>query len=286
MTCERSPPHGRSRPWSNTQNGRVTAEQVLDLRIDSLVRDGVQVLHDLAWTVRRGEHWAMVGPNGSGKTTLLRVLAGYLWPTRGSVEVLGKRFGQTDVRDLRKQIGVVSSALVGWLPADLTARTMVATGFEGSIGLPWVSISATQRAAAEAALVAMGAAGIADRVYGVLSQGEQQRVMIARSIVHRPALLVLDEPCGGLDPVARERFLRDLANLATAQGAPAVVFVTQHLDEIPPFVTHALALRAGAREAAGPVGEVFVAPVMSRVFGVPCTVERRGERWAFTPDVR
>ena len=123
----------------------MSADRNLDLRIDSLVRDGVEVLHDLEWSVGRGEHWALVGPNGSGKTTLLRVLAGYLWPTRGSVTVLGERFGATDVRELRKRIGVVSSALVGWLPGNLTARTMVATGFEGSIGLPWVSISATQR---------------------------------------------------------------------------------------------------------------------------------------------
>ena len=263
----------------------MRSARILDLRIDSLMREGVEVLHDLEWSVGRGEHWALVGPNGSGKTTLLRILAGYLWPTRGSVTVLGERFGETDVRELRKRIGVVSSALVGWLPADLSARTMVATGFEGSIGLPWVSISATQRAAAEAALVAMGAASIADRAYGVLSQGEQQRVMIARALVHRPALLVLDEPCGGLDPFARERFLGDLANLVTAPGHPAVVFVTHHLEEIPAFVTHALALRTGARIASGLVADVFVSSVLSRTFGARCIVTQREGRWTLVPEI-
>jgi len=258
-------------------------DTILDLRVDSLVRDGTEILREVAWTVRRGEHWALVGPNGSGKTTLLQILAGYLWPTRGRVTVLGRRFGETDLRELRKAVGVVSSALVGWLPADLDARTMVATGFEASIGLPWVPITAAQRAAAEAALAAIGAAALADRPYGVLSQGEQQRVMIGRALVHRPALLVLDEPCGGLDPVARERFLRDLATLAASASAPSIVLVTHHLEEIPSFVTHALALRDGAAAAAGPVGDVLTPPVMTRVFGVPCAVERRAGRWTLAP---
>lgn len=256
---------------------------ILDLRVDSLARDGVELLRDVRWTVRRGEHWALVGPNGSGKTTLLRILAGYLWPTRGGATVLGRRFGETDVRELRKAIGVVSSALVGWLPAELDALTMVATGFEASIGLPWLPITAAQRAAATDALASIGAAALAERHYGVLSQGEQQRVMIARALVCRPALLVLDEPCGGLDPVARERFLRDLAALARSAAGPAIVLVTHHLEEIPPFVTHALALRAGEAAASGPIADVLTAPVMREVFGVPCAVERRGGRWVLSP---
>jgi iron complex transport system ATP-binding protein len=257
-------------------------DAILDLRIERLARERHVLLHDLAWTVRRGEHWAIVGPNGSGKTTLVRVLAGYLWPSRGEVTVLGQRFGEVDVRELRKIIGIVSSSLVEWLPPDLDARTTVATGFEASIGLTHVAIDDAERAAADAALAAVGAAAIAGRAYGVLSQGERQRVMIARALVHEPALLILDEPCAGLDPVARERFLADLGGLIASGRAPALVLVTHHLEEIPPQITHALALRSGTSVASGPVAEVLTAPVMSEVFGAPCAVARVGSRWTLS----
>jgi len=256
------------------------SEVILDLRVERLAREHHVLLHDVAWTVRRGEHWAVVGPNGSGKTTLVRVLAGYLWPSRGEVTVLGERFGATDVRELRKAIGIVSSSLVEWFPQDLDARSVVATGFVASIGLSHVPIDATQSGAADAALAAIGAAAIAGRAYGVLSQGEQQRVMIARALVHRPALLMLDEPCAGLDPVARERFLRDLGTLATSERTPALVLVTHHLEEIPPLVTHALALRAGTTVASGPIGDVLTDAVMSDVFGARGAVARADGRWS------
>jgi iron complex transport system ATP-binding protein len=255
---------------------------VLDLRIERLARERHVLLHDIAWTVRRGEHWAIVGPNGSGKTTLVRVLAGYLWPSRGEVTVLGQRFGEIDVRELRKAIGIVSSSLVEWLPPDLDARATVATGFEASLGGGHAPIGDSQLRRADDALSAVGAAAIAARPYGVLSQGERQRVMIARALVHEPALLILDEPCAGLDPVARERFVNDLATLITSGRAPSLVLVTHHLEEIPPRITHALALRSGTAVASGPLTDVLTEPVMSRVFDARCSVRRDGARWSMS----
>lgn len=249
----------------------MTGAAVLDLRIRSLVRDTREVLRDVSWTVSRGEHWVVLGPNGAGKSTLVQVLAGYLWPSAGSVAVLGQEFGGTDLRALRKAIGVVSSSLAAWLPRELDGLTTVATGFEAAVGLPWVPITDDQRAAALAALTAISAGHLAVRTYGTLSQGEQQRVMIARALVHRPALLVLDEPCAGLDPVARERFVRDLSALA-ARSRCSLVLVTHHLEEIPACATHALVLGAGRVVASGPLADTVTSRVLSEAYGVPCDV--------------
>ncbi len=253
---------------------------VLELRVDSLRRERVEILCGIDWTIRRGEHWALIGPNGSGKTTLLNLLAGYLWPTRGSLVVLGHAFGAVDLRDLRRSIGIASDALAHRFPPELAALDVVASGFEASIGLSWRPFTDEQRAAARRALDTVGAGAIALRRYGVLSEGEQQRVMIARALVHEPALLVLDEPCAGLDPLARERFLADLTRLAATRRAPAMVFVTHHVEEIPSFVGHALVLKAGRALAAGRITDVLTAAVLSDAFDAPCVVERRDGRFA------
>lgn len=258
---------------------RPAGATILELRADLVFNGEREVLSGIDWTVRQGEHWAIVGPNGSGKSTLLRVAAGELWPSRGRVVLFGKTLGTTDLSELRTAIGIVSTAVAARLPPDLDARTQAATGFAVSIGIGWRGITDEQLRAADAALEAVGARGLADRPYGRLSQGEQQRVLIARALVRKPALLLLDEPCAGLDPVARERFLRDLATLREAPSAPSLVFVTHHLEEIPEFVTHALALREGTSVASGAVDQVLTSKVMSDVFGQDCSVARAGGRW-------
>jgi iron complex transport system ATP-binding protein len=152
----------------------------------------------------------------------------------------------------------------------------VASGFEASVGL-WREPSVDEWAKARGALAALGAEHLAARRLGVLSQGERQRVLIARTLVHGPALLVLDEPCEGLDPLARDRLLADLARLAARPDAPALVQVTHHVEEIGPYVTHALLLSEGAVVAQGPVDEVLTAEQLGRAFGAPCVVEREAD---------
>ena len=237
---------------------------VLDLVIEGLWTVERPILGRIEWCVRRGEHWAIVGPNGAGKTTLLRVLAADLWPSRGQVAVLGRRFGGSDLRELRQAIGVVSTATADRIPEWETGRAIV---------------DPAERGAAGAALATLGAAHLAERVYSTMSQGERQRVLIARALAVGPSLLLLDEPCAGLDPVARERFLADLGSLAERIDAPSLVLVTHHIEEIPPFVTHLLALRDGAVVARGPIRDVLTDDAMSTTFGVPCRVERDQGRW-------
>ncbi len=248
------------------------ATPVARVEVGSFRRDGVEILHEVRWTIRAGEHWVLLGPNGSGKTSLLRILAAYEWPSQGEVEVLGEKFGRFDLRELRKRIGLVCPALAPRFPEWDDARSIVLSGIDAAIG-PSRKFSAEEERRALAALESVAASHIARRPFGALSEGERQRVLIARAFLPAPALLVLDEPCEGLDPLARERLLEDLARFAARPGAPTMVLVTHHLEEIPPFVSHGLLLAGGAVVATGPVEEVVTTAHLSRAFGVPCEVK-------------
>ena len=229
------------------------------------------ILEDVRWRIEPSQHWALVGPNGCGKSTLLAILSGDLWPSNGVVHVLGQEYGRVDKRELRKRIGVVSSALFGMLPTEDTGEEIAASGLLAMIG----KLGAPSPEALEngrRALAKVGAESTGKKPYGVLSQGEKQRVMIARALVSDPALLVLDEACSGLDPVARERFLADLATLSRDTG-PTQVHVTHHLEEIPGFVTHALVLREGRVLAMGRAAEVLTSETLTKAFDAPCRVE-------------
>jgi iron complex transport system ATP-binding protein len=244
---------------------------VARVEVGSFRRDGVDILRGVEWTIESGQHWAVLGPNGSGKTSLARILGAYEWPSEGAVEVLGDRFGRTDLRELRKKIGLVSSALEPRFPEGEDALSIVLSGLEASIGRNR-AFTRAEEARALSALESLGAGHLALRAFGVLSQGERQRVLIARALVASPRLLVLDEPCEGLDPVARERFLDDLSRLCTVREGPTMVLITHHLEEIPPFVTNVLLLAGGKTVAAGPVAEVLTDAHLTSAFGVSCQV--------------
>jgi iron complex transport system ATP-binding protein len=239
-------------------------------------RDDTVMLADLSWEVRAGEHWAMLGSNGAGKTSLINVLMAYEHPSSGQVEVLAQRFGAADWRAMRRRIGVVSSALHAHTSDSERAVHAVASGKFAAFG-PWSEPSAADLDRAAQILADMGAAAIADRPWRVLSQGERQRVLIGRALMADPEVLLLDEACAGLDPVARERLLAVVGRLARAR--PAVVLVTHHIEEIIPAITHVLVLRRGRVAAAGPKEEVLTSAVLGAAFEHPVTVRRRGERY-------
>lgn len=255
---------------------------VVELNGIVLERDAVRILDGVSWSIRKGENWALVGANGCGKTTLLKVVAGYEWPTSGGVAVLGERFGETDLRLLRRRIGWVSSSLVQRFPPDDPAHSIVLSGFEASVGL-WREFSREEHVAAFEALADVGAAAIAERPWKVLSQGERQRVLIARSLVCRPPLMILDEPCAGLDPAAREYFLDDVESLASMADAPSFVLVTHHVEEIRGCFAKAMVMKSGRVLAEGSVAECLVDATMAAAFGAPCRVrpEGRGYRLDF-----
>jgi iron complex transport system ATP-binding protein len=242
---------------------RTPILEVLGLAIE---RGHTRILRDVSWRVERGQHWVVLGANGSGKTSLLRSLTGYLPPTAGQVAVFGKIYGETDWRDLRLRIGLVTSTLQPHVPPAEPALETVLSGKFAQLDL-WAKTTRADRAAAKRILQRVNATPLAEREWMFLSQGERQRVLIGRALMARPRLLILDEPCAGLDPVAREQFLKFLNDLARRPGAPALVLVTHHVEEITPAFTHALVLRAGRVVAAGPKALVVTSAVLSRAFG-------------------
>ena len=241
-------------------------------------RSETRILDDVSWTVQRGEHWVILGANGSGKTSLLSSLTGYLSPTSGSVSVLGQTFGESDWRDLRTHVGLVSSSVRQMLPDHEPALLTVISGKYAMIDY-WGRIKTADRTAAARILRQIEATHIADRRWEVLSQGERQRVLIGRALMARPRLLILDEPCAGLDPVAREHFLAFVQRLGSRRGAPALIFVTHHVEEIVPVFTHALLLRDGRVLAAGKKRAVMTSAHMSETFDAPLRLAQKEGRY-------
>jgi len=237
------------------------------------------ILHDVDWTVRAGEHWAVIGLNGSGKTSLTALVNGYAWPTRGTLEVLGRRLGEAPVAEIRRRIGWVSGAMADEVAALGAERVLdvVVGGRDASIGR-WRALGPEDAGEAEAALGRFGADHLADRAFPTLSQGERQRVLLARAFVARPEILILDEPCAGLDLKAREALLASLGAMMAGPQAPTVVYVSHHAEEVLPALTHALLLGEGRVVAAGPKRQVLTSARLSAALEVPVTVRWRGGR--------
>jgi len=247
----------------------------------SVVRDGTALLDDVSLTIRAGERWVVLGPNGSGKTTLLRVAGAALWPTRGVVEILGERLGRVDMRQLRRRISTVSASVTRVLRPTQSALDVVLTGRNGALETWWDEYSDAERAEADRLLrdVGFGGDSFDERPFGLLSEGERQQVLLARALMGRPELLLLDEPAAGLDLGARERLVGRLAALAADPGVPPLVLVTHHVEEIPPGATHAALVRRGRIVASGPVQAVLESGRISECFGMEVEVNRSAGRW-------
>lgn len=251
---------------------------ILEVRELSIRRDVVRILDGLTWTVNPGEHWIMLGANGSGKTSLLSALTGYLSPTSGEITVLGQTFGESDWRELRKHIGLVSSSVRQMMADHEPALTTVISGKYAMIDY-WGRVKREDQAAGMRILKQIEASHLAARSWLVLSQGERQRILIGRALMARPKLLILDEPCAGLDPVARESFLTFLQRLGSRRSAPALILVTHHVEEIAPVFTHALLLRGGKSLASGGKETVLTSANLSKAFGSPMKLTHENGRY-------
>ncbi|MFE1766364.1 ABC transporter ATP-binding protein [Streptomyces angustmyceticus] len=238
---------------------------------------GQVILDAVDWRVRSGEHWALLGANGAGKTTVLRLVGALMFPTVGSVEVLGHRLGSVDVRELRAAIGLVSDAQK--VPQDATGHTVVLTGASGTVQPLWRTYDAATRERAHELLAELDCKELAERPYGVCSGGQRARILIARALMADPRLLLLDEPFNALDLPSREDLIDALHRLALGRPELATVTVTHHLEELSPSVDHALLLREGRVQARGPVDEVLTGERMTACFGRPIEVSRHEGRW-------
>jgi iron complex transport system ATP-binding protein len=255
------------------------SDEVLKLRGVSVRRDASLLLRNVDWTAHEDERWIVIGPNGAGKTTLLQVAATLLYPTEGTVEVLGERLGDVDVFELRPRIGLTSAALAERVPSGEKVIDLVLTASYAVLGRWKEEYESSDVTRAVELLDALGCAHLIRRRFSTLSEGERKRVQIARAMMPDPEILLLDEPAAGLDLGGREDLLRRLSALASNPKAPAMVLVTHHVEEVPDGFTHAMLLRRGAVLTAGPIDEVFTAKNLSRCFGVPLAIERHERRW-------
>ncbi len=253
---------------------------VLSLSGVTVVRDGATLLAGIDWVVEEGQRWVLLGPNGAGKTTLLSIAAASLFPSAGTVHLLGERFGEVDLGELRTRVGLSSSSLNDRVPPHERAVDVVVTAAHGVLGRWREGYDPSDVTRAEELLGRVGLRAFATRRFGTLSEGERKRVLLARALMTDPELLLLDEPAAGLDLGAREALLRLLTRLSTAPGAPPSVLVTHHVEEIPVGTTHAMLLARGRVVAAGPAAQVLTGPLLTQAFGIPLEVTGSDGRWA------
>jgi len=239
------------------------------------IREERHILQDVNLHMQQGEHWVLLGRNGSGKTTLLEMMNGYEFPSRGTVEVLGNRYGQCDVREVRKKIGYISQSLFEKLNLSDRVWEVVATGEYAFLRF-YQDIPAEVKERALQMLERVRILHLADQPLGTLSQGERKKVMLARSLMMQPNILVMDEPAAGLDLYERERLLTDINELSKQDIM--VVYVTHHIEEIIPLFTHVALIEQGKLIAAGPKKEVLTPENLHQAFGVELSIEWANER--------
>ena len=237
------------------------------------------ILHDVSWRVERGQHWVILGANGSGKTSLLSALTGYLMPTSGEISLLGETYGESDWRELRKKIGIVSSSVRQMMAEEEVALETVASGKYAMIDF-WGRLTRTEILQARKLLQQVECEYLANRAWSVLSQGERQRVLIGRALMAKPRVLILDEPCAGLDPAARERFLQFIQRLGAHKNSPTLVLVTHHVEEIMPVFSHVLILKTGSVLASGKKSTTLDSKNLSQTFHAQVTLRRKADRYA------
>ncbi|MHB1628445.1 MAG: ABC transporter ATP-binding protein [Bacilli bacterium] len=243
---------------------------IIDMDGVGVRRQGRWLLEGIRLRTRRGEHWALLGANGAGKTTLLQLCLGQLWATQGRISILGHTLGQYDVRELRKTIGFVSVQMDIRLDQEERAANLVISGLAATHAL-WGESSEQDRARALELLDDLGASAIADQSYGTLSQGERGKVLLARALMPDPQLLVLDEPCSGLDFPSREHVLSALSRIAGA-ASPQILYVTHYPGEILPEITHVAVLKKGRLIAAGAKEDILCDAVLSDAYELPVRV--------------
>lgn len=242
-----------------------------------LYRNDKKILNDLSWHVQKGQHWAILGLNGSGKTTLLKVINGYIWPNEGKVQVLGETYGKTYIPKLRTRIGWVSNAMIDNFNWQDNAIEIVLSGKFGALRL-FNDVTEEEIDHAVSIMKHFHCDHLANKSFEHLSQGERQRVQIARAIMADPEILILDEPCGGLDLIERENLLQTIEQIAQAENDPTLIYVTHHVEEILPCFSHVLLMKDGKNVEANAREVVLTDELLSDFFGREISLQIERER--------
>ncbi|MCO4473654.1 ABC transporter ATP binding protein [Streptococcus infantarius subsp. infantarius] len=248
----------------------------LSLTNVSLERQNKKLLNNVTWQVNKGEHWAILGLNGSGKTSLLKLITAEYWTSQGSVEVLGNEFGGTDISNMRTKIGIVGSFIAERLSPHMLAEKIVLTGkYKSSI--LYTEYGEKELEEARQMLISIGGEHLLGRIYASLSQGEKQLLLIARSLMESPEILILDEATSGLDLFAREKLLTQIEQITSLPNAPTIIYVTHHAEEITRSFTHVLLLKKGQIIAEGPKNEVLTETILSDFYDQKVSIVPLGD---------
>lgn len=248
----------------------------LSLTNVSLERQNKKLLNNVTWQVNKGEHWAILGLNGSGKTSLLKLITAEYWTSQGSMEVLGNQFGGTDISNIRTKIGIVGSFIAERLSPYMLAEKIVLTGkYKSSI--LYTEYGEKELEEARQMLISIGGEHLLGRIYASLSQGEKQLLLIARSLMESPEILILDEATSGLDLFAREKLLTQIEQITSLPNAPTIIYVTHHAEEITRSFTHVLLLKKGNIIAKGPKNEVLTEEILSDFYDQPVSIVPLGD---------
>ena len=251
--------------------------EIVSIKNVSLQRGEKEILREIDWTIHPTEHWGILGLNGSGKTSLLNIVSGYNFPSSGEVTILGNRFGKTNLPELRKKIGFVSSSLerfTDFFNHEKVERVVVSGKF-ASFGI-YEQVAQEDWEKTEDLLTSLRLDHLKGKPYHLLSEGEKRRVLIARALMSNPKMLILDEPCSGLDILSREQFLSGLGEVI--QNKCHVIYVTHHIEELVKEITHVLLLKDGKVVAKGPKEEVLRPELLSETYRVPVTVRWEQDR--------
>lgn len=248
----------------------------LSLTNVSLERQNKKLLNNVTWQVNKGEHWAILGLNGSGKTSLLKLITAEYWTSQGSMEVLGNQFDGTDISNIRTKISIVGSFIAERLSPHMLAEKIVLTGkYKSSI--LYTEYGEKELEEARQMLISIGGEHLLGRIYASLSQGEKQLLLIARSLMESPEILILDEATSGLDLFAREKLLTQIEQITSLPNAPTIIYVTHHAEEITRSFTHVLLLKKGNIIAKGPKNEVLTEEILSDFYDQPVSIVPLGD---------
>ncbi|BBI33669.1 ABC transporter ATP-binding protein [Cohnella abietis] len=234
-----------------------------------------EILRGVDLKINPGEHWTLLGRNGCGKSTILEMITGYLFPTSGTIDVLGNRYGQVDVREMRKRIGYISPSLIEKMTLRDPVWEIVASGAFAYLRF-YEEVEDEVRERAYIELERVGLRSLAEQPFSTLSQGERKKVLLARTMMASPELIILDEPCAGLDLYEREKFLYALNELSTRKLS--ILYVTHHIEEIVPFFTHVALMAQGKLVASGLKRDVLTTDKLDEAYDLPLDIKWRDDR--------
>lgn len=245
---------------------------IITLKDVTFIRNQKKILKHINWTVQKHEHWIILGRNGSGKSNLLKLIMAENWKTSGDITVLGTRFGQDRIPELRAKIGIVGSFIAERFQPDMIAENLVLTGKYNSSML-YRAFSETDLNVARDLMQKIGAGELIGRIYGTLSQGEKQSLLIARSLMIQPEILILDEATNGLDLFAKSRLLAQLHQITQLENAPTLLYITHHTDEITDDFQKIMFLRDGEIVNSGSPAKLLTVDNLTQFYQEPVQVK-------------